>query len=170
MQKTVSAIKDRSAAHSRGAVEYRERLSPSLKTLAAAAVVAPMIALVVVRIDPAASLGIGVAVGLAFIALLVFSSPVVEVRDGMLVAGRARIEVEHLGEPVALVGDDAKVARSTGLDPRGWYLIRGGIDGVLRVQNTDADDPASSWTVSTRTPDRLAAAVRRAQTGRGRTA
>ena len=43
------------------------------------------------------------------------------------------------------------------------HLIRGGIDGVVIVAITDPDDPAPSWVLSTRTPDRLAAAVRRAQ-------
>jgi hypothetical protein len=35
---------------------------------------------------------------------------------------------------------------------------------VVIVEITDLDDPAPSWVISTRTPDRLAAALRRAQT------
>jgi hypothetical protein len=42
-------------------------------------------------------------------------------------------------------------------------VIRGGIDGVVIVAITDPDDPAPYWVISTRTPDRLAAALRRAQ-------
>lgn len=44
-------------------------------------------------------------------------------------------------------------------------IIRGGIDGIVVVPNLDVDDPVDAWTISTRTPDRLAAAIRAAQTG-----
>lgn len=161
MQNTVSSPNSAAAAGTVAA--YRERLSPSLWILASAAIAAPMVALVFVRIDPSLALILGAVAALGVIALLIASSPVVEVRDGMLRAGRARIEVEHLGEPVALTGDDARAARGAGLDPRGWYLVRGGIDPVVIVPVVDPDDPVSSWTISTRTPDRLAAAVVRAQ-------
>lgn len=81
----------------------------------------------------------------------------------MLRAGRAHIDVAHLGAPLALTGNDAKDARGTGLPARGWHLIRGGIDGIVVVPNDDPADPVTAWTVSTRTPDRLAAAIRTAQ-------
>ncbi|HEY6113086.1 MAG TPA: DUF3093 family protein, partial [Gaiellaceae bacterium] len=50
-----------------------------------------------------------------------------------------------------------------GLDPRSWHVIRGGIDGLVTIPVIDPDDPTPAWALSTRTPDRLAAAVRRAQ-------
>jgi hypothetical protein len=81
----------------------------------------------------------------------------------MLSAGRARIDVSLLGRPVAVTGMEARAARGPGLDPRGWHLIRGGIDGIVVVPVTDPDDPTPTWTISSRTPDRLAAAVQRAQ-------
>lgn len=142
---------------------YRERLSPSLKILAGAAIVAPMVSLVFVRYDAFAALGLGVAAAVALIAALVLSAPRVVVAAGELRAGRAHIDVTLLGEPLALTGDEARAARGQRLDARGWYLIRGGIDGIVLVENTDPDDPITSWTISSRTPDRLAAAIRRAQ-------
>ncbi|GAA4766313.1 DUF3093 domain-containing protein [Microbacterium gilvum] len=161
MQNTVPSPHSTSSAGA--AAPYRERLSPSLWALASAAVTGPMIALVFIRIEPALALALGAAGAVAIIALLLAGSPVVEVREGRLRAGRAHIEARYLGEPVPLVGEEARAARGTGLDPRGWYLVRGGIDGVVVIPNTDEDDPVTSWTVSTRTPDRLAAAVRRAR-------
>jgi len=143
-------------------VAYRERLSPSLWVLVAAAVCGPMAALVFAPIDTTLALVIGVAVGVAFIALLVAGSPLVELRDGMLGAGRAHIEVVLLGEPTALVGESARHARGSGLDPRSWHVIRGGLDGVVVVPVLDPDDPTPTWVISSRTPDRLAAALRRA--------
>ncbi|WOF24519.1 DUF3093 domain-containing protein [Microbacterium betulae] len=163
MQNTVSSPNSTSSQDGHAVADFRERLSPSLWTLASAAIVAPMVTLVFVRIEPAVSLGLGAIAAIVVIALLIAGSPVVEVRDGVLRAGKARIEVEHLGDPVALAGEEAKAARGVDLDPRGWYLVRGGIDGVVLVPNTDPDDPVTSWTISIRTPDRLAAAVLRAQ-------
>ncbi|WP_345802589.1 DUF3093 domain-containing protein [Microbacterium sp. AZCO] len=142
---------------------FRERLSPSLWVLVSAAVVAPMAALVFAPIDTTAALVAGIVVGVAFVWLLIAGSPVVEVRDGMLRAGRARIPVELLGDPVELRAEEARNARGPGLDPRAWHVIRGGIDGVVVMSVEDADDPTPVWVVSSRTPDRLAAAIRRAQ-------
>ena len=153
MQNTVPATRPR----------YRERLAPSLWLLASAAVLAPMVALTLVPVAPTFGLVIGVAAAVAVIALLIAASPVVSVDAGVLHAGRAHIDARWLGEPVALTGEEAKHARGPGLPATGWHLIRGGIDGVVVVPNTDPDDPVTAWTVSTRTPDRLSAAIRRAR-------
>jgi len=152
MQNTIPATRPR----------YRERLAPSLWLLVSAAVLAPMIALTLVPLNSAFGLVIGIAVALAVIGLLVAASPVVSVEDATLRAGRAHIDARWLGEPVALTGEDAKQARGPGLSASGWHLIRGGVDGIVIVPNTDPDDPVTSWTISTRTPDRLAAAIRHA--------
>lgn len=146
-----------------GAGEYRERLGPSLWLLVSAALAGPMAALVLAPIDTTLALLIGAGVAVAVVILLMAASPVVEVRDGELRAGRAHIDVALLGEPVAFVSQEARNARGPGLDPRSWHLIRGGIDGVVVVPVQDPDDPAPVWVVSTRTPDRLAAALRHAQ-------
>jgi hypothetical protein len=145
---------------------YRERLSPSLWILGSAAVVAPMAALVFVQYDATLSLAIGLLVGVAVVAALMLTSPVIEVSGGKLRAGRAHIDVGLLGDPVVLTGEEARQARGPQLDPRGWHLIRGGVAGIVVLPDEDPDDPVSSWTLSSRTPDRLAAAVRHAQGAR----
>lgn len=157
MQKTVSSVRSGAAVH------YRERLSPSLWVIVSAAVAAPMAALVIAPIDTTLALVAGVVVGVAIVGFLVAASPVVEIRDGVLIAGRAHIDVAFTGEAVVHTGADAQYARGPGLHPRSWHLIRGGIDGVVVVAITDPDDPAPSWVISTRTPDRLVAVLRRAQ-------
>lgn len=142
---------------------FRERLSPSLWVLVSAAVVAPMAALVLAPIDTTVALVAGALAGVLFVTLLIAWSPVVEVREGMLRAGRARIPVDLLGEPQILTGEAARAARGPELDPRSWHVIRGGIDGLVVVGVDDPDDPTPAWVVSSRTPDRLAAGIRRAQ-------
>lgn len=146
-----------------GAGEYRERLGPSLWILVSAAVAGPMAALVFVPIDTTIALIAGALVGVAVVALLVAGSPIVSLKDGVLHAGRAHIDVALLGEPDAFTGDEARLARGAGLDPRAWHVIRGGIDGIVTMPVIDPDDPTPAWVISTRTPDRLVAAVRRAQ-------
>lgn len=146
-----------------GAGDYRERLGPSLWILVSAALAGPMAALVFAPIDTTVALIAGGAVGVLVVALLVSASPRVEVRDGILRAGRAHIDVDLIGEPTAYVAEAARTARGAGLDPRAWHLIRGGIDGLVVIPVTDPADPTPAWVVSTRTPDRLVAAVRRAQ-------
>lgn len=146
-----------------GAGHYRERLGPSLWVLVSAAVAGPMAALVFAPIDTTVALLAGALVGVAVVALLVAGAPVVAVRDGMLHAGRAHMPVDLMGEPTVSTGEEARLQRGPGLDPRAWHVIRGGIDGVVVIPVEDADDPTPAWVISSRTPDRLAAAVRRAQ-------
>lgn len=143
---------------------YRERLSPSLWGLVSAAIVAPMAALVFAPLNATVALVIGVLVGVAFVALLIAGSPVIEVHDGVFRAGRAHIPVGHLGEPSIRTGEAAREARGPGLARGAWHVIRGGIDGIVVVPIEDPDDPAPEWVVSSRTPDRLAAALNRART------
>ncbi|WP_434969259.1 DUF3093 family protein [Microbacterium sp. bgisy207] len=145
------------------AAVYQERLGPSLWVIVSAAVLAPMAALVLAPIDTTVALIVGAAVGILAIAVLVWLSPVVRVSDGRVRAGRAWIAAHFLGEPVALTGEDARLARGPGLDATAWHLIRGGIDGVVVVPVVDPDDPARAWVISSRTPDRLAAAIRYAR-------
>lgn len=148
------------------AVRYRERLTPSLWVFGASAVLAPMAALVLTPVDATIALVAGVVLGVVVIALLVASSPVVEVTDAELRAGRARIEVHYLGAPEALTGEEARQARGPALDPRAWHLIRGGMEGLVIVAVTDQRDATPFWVISSRTPDRLASAIMQAQRSR----
>ncbi len=95
----------------------------------------------------------------ASIAFLVLSAPVLEVRDGLLSAGRARIATDLLGEPEVLTGSKARAARGVDLDARAWTVFRGWVDPVVRIPLHDLDDPAPYWLVSSRRPHELAAAI-----------
>lgn len=142
---------------------YRERLSPSLWLLVTAAVAAPMVTLTFTPLGSLPALLIGIAAAVVLIAALITGSPAVRVEGTVLRAGRAHIDASWLGDVTVLTGEDARGARGAALPARGWHLIRGGIDGVIVATNIDPDDPTTSWTISSRTPDRLAAAIREAQ-------
>ena len=142
---------------------YRERLSPSLWLLVTVAVAGPMVSLVFVPIGSTVALVVGAAVSALLVFGVIAATPVVSVVGSTLHAGRAHIDTKHLGAPTALTGEEARHTRGPGLPARGWHLIRGGIDGVVVVPNLDQDDPVEAWTISTRTPDRLVAAIRASQ-------
>jgi len=144
-------------------VAYRERLVPGPGTIAACLLLLPAVLLVLLPFSPVGGVAAALAVTAVTIAVLVARSPVVAVADGVLRAGRARIEVELTGTPEPLRGDDARTARGTGLDARAWIVLRGWVDGVVRVPLLDPADPAPYWLVSTRHPEELAAALDRAR-------
>ena len=140
-------------------LRYRERLTPSLPFFVAITLTGPMVALSFLPVDAALGAALGVAAIIAITAITVLLSPVVSIEGTVLRAGRAHIDVRWLGEPAAYTGEDAARVRGPELDARGWHLIRGGLSGVVVTPNTDPADPVRSWTISTRTPDRLAAAI-----------
>jgi hypothetical protein len=142
---------------------YRERLTPSLWLLVTVALAGPMVSLIFVPVGSTVALVSGAAVSALLVFAFIAITPVVSVEGGELRAGRAHIDARFLGEPIALSGAEARQARGPDLPARGWHLIRGGIDGVVVVPNVDEDDPVVAWTISTRTPDRLAAAIRAAK-------
>lgn len=144
--------------------QYRERLAPSLWVFVSISILGPMTSFAFAPLGSALSLVLGVGVTLVIIVFTILTAPLVSVDGNTLRVGRAHIDARWLGEPVQLRGDAARTARGPGLPGHGWHLIRGGIDGVVVVPITDPNDPVPSWTISTRTPDRLAAAIEAART------
>ncbi len=142
---------------------YRERLSPSLWLLVTVALAGPMVSLIFVPVGSTVALVAGAAVSALLVVAFIAMTPVVSVSGSVLRAGRAHIDVRFLGDPAPLSGDEARQARGPALPARGWHLIRGGIDGLVVVPDIDPDDPVEAWTISSRTPDRLAAAIRAAR-------
>lgn len=99
-----------------------------------------------------------VAAGVVAVLLRYGAAPVVVTGD-TFTAGRATIEVEHLGEAEPLTGEQARLARGRDCDPRAYLLLRPYLSGAVRVRLTDPADPAPYWLVATRRPERLAAAL-----------
>ncbi len=139
--------------------EYREKLWASPWVFMATALVIPASILVLVPISMLAGIITAVSLYTGCVALLVLASPVVQVRDGVLSAGRARIETGLLGEAQAFDEPEASQERGPNLDVRAWLLIRGWIQPVVRIPVVDENDPAPYWLVSSRHPQKLAAAI-----------
>ncbi len=140
---------------------YRERLWPAPWLFFATALVIPASLLVSFPIDLRFGIVAAIVLYAACIAGLLYGSPRVEVIDGELIAGRARIPLTLIGEPSGYRGDEARAERGPRLDARAWLLIRGWVDPVVKVPIDDPDDPTPYWLVSTRRPDDLVAALLR---------
>lgn len=98
--------------------------------------------------------------GLVVAALFSFYGSVrVSVHDGVLRAGRARIEAHHLGAVDVLDPEQARRAAGVEADARAYLLLRPYLKRAVKVAITDPADPAPYWLISTRRPDELARAL-----------
>ncbi len=146
-----------------GVMTYRERLFPAVWVYLATALVIPASLLVFLPISEIA--GVFVAIGLygAIVAVLLATTPRVEVADGELRAGRARLPLSMVSGARAAHGMEAVEERGVSLHADAWLLIRGWIPDVVRVELADPDDPTPYWLISSRRADELAAAIEAAR-------
>jgi hypothetical protein len=144
------------------AASYRERLWPSPAIWALVPANALVLTVVFLPVGPAAAAAGAVVGAVATLLLLVRSTVTLQVADGLLTAGRARIPVGLLG--AAEVLDPDRMRRATGpeLDARAYLLLRGWLRGGVRVPVRDPQDPTPYWLLSSRRPDELVAAIGRA--------
>jgi hypothetical protein len=138
-----------------GAVRYRERLWPARWILIATLLVVPASALVFAPLSWTVGIVVGVVLYAACVVLYVVAGAPVEVTDESFRAGRASIELRYVSGATAFTGAEATSERGPGLDARAFLLLRGGVDGLVRVDLSDPADPTPYWLVSTRNPDLL---------------
>jgi len=101
-----------------------------------------------------------VLMGLLALFLLAYGAPRVDVEDGWLRAGRARIPGEYLGGAEALDPAETRRVAGPGADARAYLLLRPYLKRAVRVTVADERDPAPYWLVSSRDPEHLATAIR----------
>ena len=139
--------------------EYRERLWASAWAFTVTALVIPASILVLAPISIQSGIITAAVLYTGCVVLLIVASPLVTVKDGLITAGPATIAVDLVGEVLPFSGPEARHQRGPGLDVRAWLLIRGWIDPVVRIPIVDEMDPAPYWLVSSRHPQKLAAAI-----------
>jgi hypothetical protein len=95
-------------------------------------------------------------------ALLIWRAGSVSVRvqDGELWVGKAHLPLRHVGEVQVVPPKDKRRVLGPHLDPAAFVVHRGWIGPVVRLRQTDPEDPTPYWVVSTRHPDRLVEALR----------
>jgi Protein of unknown function (DUF3093) len=89
-----------------------------------------------------------------------YGSPRIDVDDGWLRAGRARIAGEFLDGAEPLDAAETRRVAGPGADVRAYLLLRPYLKRSVRVIVRDDRDPTPYWLVSTRDPEHLAAAIR----------
>ncbi|MFP3712493.1 DUF3093 domain-containing protein [Puerhibacterium sp. TATVAM-FAB25] len=138
---------------------HRERLHPGPAALGGALGLGLVIGLVAVPLGVPAAVVVGVVVAAAGVAALVAGSPVVEVREGELRAGRAHVPARLLGDVVPLTAERMRAELGPLLDARAHVCLRSWARTGVRVTLEDPADPTPYWLVSTRHPERLAEAL-----------
>lgn len=140
-------------------MRYRERLWPAWWVFVSTALVMPASLLVFLPISPPAGVATAVVLYGAIVVVLLVTTPVIEVTDAELRAGRARLPRSVIRAVHAAEDADARAERGVRLDARAWLLLRGWIGGVVRVELDDPSDPTPYWLLSSRRPKELAAAL-----------
>ena len=93
--------------------------------------------------------------------LLLLSSTTIEVADGELRAGRARMRLGEAGEVAALDAVQARAMRGPRADPAAFLLVRPYLKLAVYVEIIGQQAPY--WLIGTRRPAELAAAIERAR-------
>ncbi len=84
----------------------------------------------------------------------------VDVADGWLRAGRARISGEFLAGAESLDAHATRQVAGPDADARAYLLLRPYLKRAVQVTVRDARDPTPYWLVASRDPEHLAAAIR----------
>jgi len=85
----------------------------------------------------------------------------VEVREGMLCAGPARIPLAQVGAAEALDKEATRRVHGVEADARAFLVTRPYISRAVKVVIDDPADPTPYWLISSRHPRQLAAALTR---------
>ncbi len=144
---------------------YRERLTPSQFWWFAAIAIGASLGLVALPLAGQPGLVFGAMLGAALgIAVLVVTSARVEVGDGTLRAGRAAMELAHVGTVELLDAERMADLRGRGIDPRAYHCQRAWMPAGVKVQVVDPADPTPYWLISSRQPAALADALKPGRT------
>ncbi|MFC7879214.1 DUF3093 domain-containing protein [Isoptericola sp. NPDC057391] len=141
---------------------FRERLSPGPAAWCGAVGLGVIVGVTLYPLAHAVAIVVGVLVAAATLAALLATSPVIEVADGRLRAGKAQISLDLLGEVTTM--DDAEAMRTAlgpALDARAFVCLRAWARTGVQVDLEDPLDPTPYWLLSTRRPQELAAALAR---------
>jgi Protein of unknown function (DUF3093) len=104
-------------------------------------------------------IGYAVFVPLLVAALVALGRSRVQVDGGELRVGTAVVPLRFVGRVEVVDRRDKQAALGPELDPAAYVLHRGWVGPLVRLENTDPDDPTPYWVFSVREPDRLLAAL-----------
>ncbi|MFE1311077.1 DUF3093 domain-containing protein [Streptomyces sp. NPDC058755] len=146
------------------ATPYEERLTAPRSWWLISFLVGVSFALILLPFGTLPLLG-GLVGGTAAAAVVAsaYGSLRIRVVGDALIAGEAKIPVSALGDSEILDPEEARAWRTYKADTRAFLLLRAYIPRALRVEVTDPQDPTPYLYLSTREPERLAAAIEAAR-------
>jgi len=151
-------------------VDYDERLGVPLRWwVQATMMVASAWLATIVVLPEAAAWGVtGLIAALIAAFFWSYGGARVRVGEGTFQAGRAHIDVVHLGGVAALDAEQSRRLAGVDADARAYLLLRPYLKRAVKVELTDPADPAPYWLVSTRHPEALVRALHDATSRVGR--
>ncbi|MEU6245341.1 DUF3093 domain-containing protein [Streptomyces sp. NPDC047024] len=146
------------------ATPYEERLTAPRSWWLISFLVGVSFALILLPFGVLPLLG-GLVGGTAVAAVMAsaYGSQRIRLVGDSLIAGEAKIPVSALGASEVLDAEEARAWRTYKADTRAFLLLRAYIPTALRVEVTDPEDPTPYLYLSTREPERLAAAIEAAK-------
>ena len=141
-------------------LNFAEKLYPSASFVLSIQVLPIAFWLISLPLWPIAAPSIGLATEIVLLVVAFAGAPKLIFDGSELRVGKARIRKEMIGEIEVLRGQDAQRARTSGLDPRAWLLLRPGINSYLKVGINDLNDSTPYWLFSSRRPEELAKALK----------
>ncbi len=140
-------------------VLYSEKLWPSASTWIWPIIIAITAGVAVAPINTILGWGVGAAMLIALVVIFLVRVPTIEITDSTVTVGRASIERQFIGEVVGYRGEEAFKQRGQKLHGLAYMLLRGWLDGVVKMEVTDERDTTPYWLTSTRRPEELTAAL-----------
>ena len=142
---------------------YLERLAPGPGLYIALLLLIPAVMLTVTPLSSVWALPVAIGLYVVIAGSLFALAPTIEISNGQLLAGSARISVSLLGDAETLDRDALRAALGPGLDARSFLMVRGYIHSGVRISLVDPSDPTPQWILTTRRPEDLLTALRVAQ-------
>lgn len=137
-------------------VKFKEKIWPSPGFFIATILIIPAMTVLFMPFSRSAGIYIGIGVYLVVILSFMAAAPKVILTDSKLITGRAKIELEYLGQAEALDPISYRQEIGRKLDARAYLAMSGWVKTGVKVAVTDRNDPAPYWIVSTRNPLELA--------------
>jgi len=140
---------------------FRERLTVPIFWWVLAALFSLSVLLAVgAYLGAAWGLGSSVATMLIAAAIFVSASIVISVDAQEIRVGRASIEHAYIAASRALDAEQTRLRAGVEADASAHLVLRPYIKTAVEITLDDEDDPVPYWLISTRNPQRLAAALR----------
>lgn len=140
---------------------HSERVLPSFASFLPATLLIPTVWLTLSPFDP--TIGWIFGLGMAFVvwALQIAFAPMIQLTQKSLTVGNATIERKHLGKAKVIPKKDAFIELGPGLNARAFVKVQSSVRTLVRVEITDAKDPAPYWLFSTRAAEKLVKLLRK---------